>query len=62
MVDPDVHFHVIPRYSSARSFSGVEYPDRGWPAVPVLEPAVTPSDDARDEILQRLRAAWSRVA
>ena len=28
MVDPDVHFHVIPRYSSERRFAGVgtDYP------------------------------------
>ncbi|HLE81810.1 MAG TPA: HIT family protein, partial [Dehalococcoidia bacterium] len=27
MVDPHVHFHVIPRYASARSFAGREWPD-----------------------------------
>lgn len=34
MVDPDVHFHVIPRYEAARSFNGQDFFDAGWPGVP----------------------------
>ena len=34
MVDPDVHFHVLPRYSETQSFAGTKFPDAGWPAVP----------------------------
>ena len=29
MVDPDVHFHVIPRYAAPRAFAGVQFPDQG---------------------------------
>jgi len=36
MVDHHVHYHVIPRYESSRSFGGVEWVDNGWPALPVL--------------------------
>jgi diadenosine tetraphosphate (Ap4A) HIT family hydrolase len=36
MVDPHVHFHVIPRYSEARTWNGIEFADSGWPAVPQL--------------------------
>jgi diadenosine tetraphosphate (Ap4A) HIT family hydrolase len=36
MVDPNVHFHVIPRYSSAREWNGIEFPDAGWPGPPLL--------------------------
>lgn len=61
MVDPDVHFHVIPRYAAGRSFSGIEYRDAGWPGVPALEVAVTPDDQSREALLARLREAWSRV-
>jgi len=25
MVDPDVHFHVLPRYAQSRSFAGREF-------------------------------------
>ena len=34
MVDPDVHFHVIPRYAQAQSFAGMGFIDAGWPAMP----------------------------
>jgi diadenosine tetraphosphate (Ap4A) HIT family hydrolase len=41
MVDPNVHFHVIPRYSTARIWDGIEFPDTGWPGPPQLSSAVT---------------------
>jgi diadenosine tetraphosphate (Ap4A) HIT family hydrolase len=40
MVDPNVHFHVIPRYSMLRTWNGVEFPDVGWPGPPRLDAAV----------------------
>ena len=61
MVDPDVHFHVIPRYSSDRDFQGLTFADSGWPGPPQLEPAVTVEPDARDALLARLREAWARA-
>jgi diadenosine tetraphosphate (Ap4A) HIT family hydrolase len=59
MVDPDVHFHVIPRYSEARAHLGRSFPDAGWPGPPALGQAVEPEDTLRDDILQRLRNAWA---
>lgn len=40
MVDPNVHFHVIPRYSTPRSWNGREFADAGWPGPPQLAAAV----------------------
>jgi diadenosine tetraphosphate (Ap4A) HIT family hydrolase len=40
MVDPNVHFHVIPRYSGPRAWNGIEFPDAGWPGPPQLGSAV----------------------
>jgi len=40
MVDPNVHFHVIPRYSMARHWKGIEFADTGWPGPPELGSAV----------------------
>lgn len=40
MVDPNVHFHVIPRYSHPRSWNGIPFPDEGWPGPPRLDRAV----------------------
>ena len=39
MVDPHVHFHVVPRYSEPRAFAGVTFADRGWPGMPDLASA-----------------------
>lgn len=40
MVDPNVHFHVFPRYSGSRSWDGTEFPDPGWPGPPRLDCAI----------------------
>ena len=40
MVDPNVHFHVIPRYSEPRSWGEVRFPDDGWPGPPQLKSAI----------------------
>ena len=39
MVDPHVHFHVIPRYEGPRTFAGLEFVDAGWPGPPDLKSA-----------------------
>lgn len=31
MVDPEVHFHVIPRYKQAVKFDNIEFTDISWP-------------------------------
>lgn len=62
MVDPDVHFHVIPRYSVPRSFLGTPFPDAGWPGPPALDAAVTLDDAARGALVETLRRAWQQVA
>lgn len=36
MVDPHVHFHIIPRYSEPREHQGMSFPDSGWPGLPDL--------------------------
>ncbi len=40
MVDPHVHFHVLPRYDGERSSANVTVPDAGWPGQPDLGQAV----------------------
>jgi diadenosine tetraphosphate (Ap4A) HIT family hydrolase len=58
MVDPDVHFHVIPRYAGSRNFGALAFPDVGWPGQPALEPAVALDAPTIDGLVARLRAAW----
>jgi len=59
MVDPNVHFHVIPRYAAPQEFAGVEFADSGWPAVPVLSSAVSADGTLREELLAALKAVWA---
>lgn len=33
MKDPFVHFHVIPRYQTVRTFNGQEFVDPDWPGL-----------------------------
>lgn len=40
MVDPHVHFHVIPRYADTRSHGDLVIADAGWPKPPALGDAV----------------------
>jgi len=46
MVDPHVHFHVLPRYDGERSGAGLTVADAGWPAQPDLGQAAK-LDDAQ---------------
>jgi len=55
MVDPNVHFHVIPRYSELRSLHEVEFPDAGWPGPPDLKSAVVLEPRQIGSICEELR-------
>lgn len=61
MVDPHVHFHVLPRYAAPPSFAGKAYPDKGWPGVPDLGAAITPDPGDARELLDRLRRHWPKA-
>jgi diadenosine tetraphosphate (Ap4A) HIT family hydrolase len=58
MVDPHVHFHVIPRYEGERSACGVTVADRGWPKVPALGEAVALDETQVDALSAWLRSLW----
>jgi diadenosine tetraphosphate (Ap4A) HIT family hydrolase len=58
MVDPDVHFHVIPRYPDPIAFEGLSFTDAGWPGPPALGDATATSDDVNRAIVGRLKALW----
>jgi len=58
MVDPDVHFHIIPRYEETRQFEGVKFFDTGWPGPPALGD-VNETDQALNERIQHyIDACW----
>lgn len=53
MVDPQVHFHVLPRYAADQTFEGMTFRDHGWPGVPDLK-QVNPCPE---EVMGKLRRA-----
>ena len=53
MIDPEVHFHVIPRYSKTVLFEGDEYIDPDWPLA-TQRVAMKLSQTQRDSIQKAL--------
>ena len=60
MVDPDVHFHVLPRYGSAREFAGKTHSDRFWPKPVDLTQPVDAEAVLSEAVRDALRAAWRK--
>jgi diadenosine tetraphosphate (Ap4A) HIT family hydrolase len=58
MADPNVHFHVIPRYEGERSAAGVTVKDAGWPKAPALGEAVELGAEQIEALTGWLRSAW----
>ena len=58
MVDPNVHFHIFPRYSGTRPFAGLEIPDRAWPGPPDLKSAVALDDAAISRGVAAIASNW----
>lgn len=58
MVDPHVHCHVIPRYSSEKSACGLTIPDVGWPKPPSLSDWVEPNAGQQQELIELIKSNW----
>ena len=55
MVDPHVHFHIVPRYQGTRSFAGLTLTDHGWPGPPDLKSAIELNSTALGLAIEALR-------
>ncbi len=58
MVDPNVHFHVVPRYEGERSACGVTVSDGGWPRVPALGQTVGLDAPQIEALVGWLKGFW----
>ena len=58
MVDPNVHFHVIPRYSTTREWNDIAFPDAGWPATPDLKIVVNLDAKSVKSLIAELKALF----
>ena len=61
MADPNVHFHVIPRYEGERSACDVTVADAGWPKVPALGEAVALEPEQIAALVAWLRSCWPNL-
>ncbi|MGR8919032.1 MAG: HIT family protein [Gammaproteobacteria bacterium] len=61
MVDPHVHFHVLPRYAATREFEQAEFDDPGWPGPPRLDHHTELDDTQFAALLGHLTRAWLRA-
>ena len=58
MNDPDVHFHVLPRYSGARTIGPLLIEDHGWPGPPDLNVGATPSAEVIADIVETMKTVF----
>jgi diadenosine tetraphosphate (Ap4A) HIT family hydrolase len=58
MVDPHVHWHVIPRYEGVREAQGVTLGDSGWPKLPQLGEAPVLEPRQIEALRSWLRLHW----
>jgi diadenosine tetraphosphate (Ap4A) HIT family hydrolase len=61
MVDPDVHFHVLPRYSSDRSYEGAVFGDEAWPGPPQITHALEMSEPVFEALRRDLAARFDAI-
>lgn len=54
MSDPEVHYHIIPRYSENKIFQGSEFKDFGWPSLPLLNKINITSPSLERQLLKEL--------
>ncbi|MDH5479389.1 MAG: HIT family protein [Nitrosomonas sp.] len=58
MVDPDVHFHIIPRYAQTKKFANKEFIDAGWPAAPNLGYINKTDEKTNQLIMEHIKSCW----
>jgi len=59
MVDPHVHYHVIPRYEQIKAFNTVKVTDFGWPGPPDLTTETKFNNAQKNQLLSLLQKEWS---
>ena len=58
MIDPHVHYHVIPRYSTPRNFLAHDISDNGWPAQADLSHFIELTDIELETLILVLHEDW----
>ena len=61
MVDPEVHYHIIPRYSEQKHFKDTLFEDKGWPGLPALSKPNIVDKKLQMKIITYLRGKFDSV-
>ena len=62
MVDPEVHFHIVPRYENEVEFCELSYGDEFWPKPVDMGFALDIDDIHKNELLRTLKIDFSAQA
>lgn len=60
MVDPHVHFHIIPRYSSKRNYQNSVFSDRSWPKPADLTDDLLLSREQMQDLAALISENWPK--
>jgi glycerol-3-phosphate cytidylyltransferase len=61
MQDPDVHFHIIPRYDAPVDFCGTTFEDVFWPKISNMSFELDITDVHRSELLRTLKIDFAAI-
>ncbi len=57
MVDPDVHYHILPRFEAEQTYAGSTFTDPGWPGPPNVGHDNEASAEVKEKLITELKAA-----
>lgn len=61
MVDPQVHYHIIPRYSEVKTFGDLEVQDHGWPGLPKFDGFVELEGTYLKNLREHIITNWETI-
>lgn len=61
MNDPEVHFHIFPRYDSHVTFCGLDFEDKFWPSPVVLDFDLGLSKTIENELLRVMKFDFNNI-
>jgi diadenosine tetraphosphate (Ap4A) HIT family hydrolase len=61
MQDPEVHYHIIPRYSKDILFHDVLFKDFGWPLLPKLDKINVIQSTLEQKLLEELAFSFKHI-
>lgn len=59
LVDPDVHFHILPRYARPVAFAGQDFPDHDWPGPPDVTRGAALQPSVHQALMSHVKGVWS---